>query len=101
MNRSLAPALVLIAAGCALSPPFVDQMQGQATLQAERRAQFELACPSAMGRVIRREQFEPQTMGERARAQYTVGVSGCGQRMNIEVLCTQNNNQCVERVASS
>ncbi|MGZ5200087.1 MAG: hypothetical protein ACXWC4_09995 [Telluria sp.] len=91
----LAPAL--LAAGCASGPPFVDQMQPKAVAEAQRRGQFELNCPEATGKVISQQQLQPLAFGGYVRAQYTVGVSGCGKRMVVEVLCSENNNQCIQR----
>jgi hypothetical protein len=97
MKRFLAPILALIAAGCASGPPFIDQMQPTATAKAEARARFDLDCPDAKGEVINREQLEPLVFGGPVRAQYTIGVAGCGKRATVVVLCSENGNQCVER----
>jgi hypothetical protein len=97
MNRYLASALVLVVAGCASGPPFIDQMQPTATAKAEARARFDLNCPDAKGQVINREQLEPLIFGGPVRAQYTIGVAGCGKRTMVVVLCSENGNQCVER----
>lgn len=99
MRYYLAPVLALLAAGCASGPPFIDRMQPEATAKAERRAQFDLNCPSATGQVINRESIEPLAFGGPLRAQYTIGVSGCGKRATVVVWCSENNNQCVEREA--
>lgn len=100
MKRSLAAALALLVGGCASGPPFVDQMQSTAMGKAERRGQFELSCQAATGQVINREELAPMAFGGPTRAQYTIGVTGCGKKMTVVVLCSQNNNQCVERVPS-
>lgn len=99
MKRCLASVLMLATAGCASGPPFIDQMEPTATAKAEARARFDLNCPEAKGEVINREQLEPLAFGGPVRAQYTIGVTGCGKRMLVVVLCSQNGNQCVERGA--
>jgi hypothetical protein len=96
MRHYLAPALALLTAGCASGPPFIDRMQPEAMAKAERRAQFDLDCPGAAGQVLNREAIEPLFFGGPQRAQYTIGVTGCGKRATILVLCADNNDQCVE-----
>lgn len=90
-------ATASLAAGCASGPPFVDQMQPKAVAAAEQRAQFQLNCPEAKGQLINQQELQPLAFGGYVRAQYTVGVAGCGRRMVVEVLCSENNNQCVQR----
>jgi hypothetical protein len=92
------PAILaaLSLAACASGPPFVERMEPDATAKALRRAQFELGCPSATGEVLNRQQLEPLLFGGPTRAQYTIGVSGCGKRVTVVVLCSENNDQCVE-----
>jgi hypothetical protein len=96
MRRHLVPALALLAAGCASGPPLIDRMQPVATAKAERRAQFDLDCPGATGQVLNREEIQPLLFGGPQRAQYTIGVAGCGRRATVVVLCSDNNDQCVE-----
>jgi hypothetical protein len=96
MRHYLVPALALLAAGCASGPSFIDRMQPEAMSRAERRAQFELDCQAATGQVLNRQSIEPLFFGGPQRAQYTIGVSGCGKRTTIMVLCSDNNDQCVE-----
>jgi hypothetical protein len=97
MQRHVIPFLVLaVIAGCASGPPFVDVMQPKALAMAERRGQFETNCPAATGEVLNRQQLDPLMFGGPVRAKYTVGVAGCGRRTVVDVLCSENNNQCVE-----
>jgi hypothetical protein len=99
MRRHLVPVLALLAAACASGPPLIDRMQPVATAKAERRAQFELDCPAATGQVLNRQEIQPLLFGGPMRAQYTIGVAGCGRRMTIVVLCSDNSDQCVEGVS--
>jgi len=82
--------------GCASGPPFIDQAQPEAVNMAVRRGQFELNCPAATGQVISRETLQPlvQTFAFSGpqRAEYTVGVAGCGQRATYIVICPNNNS---------
>ncbi len=93
---NLVTALALLCAGCASGPPFIDQMQPEAVNMAVRRAQFEMNCPAATGEVISRETAQPLVQTFRytgvTRAEYTVGVAGCGQRATYIVICPDNGS---------
>ena len=79
---------LLLCAGCASGPPFIDQAQPEAMSVAQRRAAFELNCPAATAQVISRETLQPISFRFGIeRAEYTVGVSGCGKRATYLVLC--------------
>ncbi len=98
-ETSLAVMVGLIVVGCASGPPFIDQMQAQAVDMAVRRGQFEMNCPAATGEVISRETLQPLVQTFRYtgpdRAEYTIGVSGCGQRATYIVICPDNgSNSC-------
>jgi hypothetical protein len=98
MLRNYLPVigLALLASGCASGPPFIDTMQPKAIDIAQRRAQFDMNCPDAKGEVLTRQEIQPLVFGGPLRATYTIGVIGCGQRASIEVLCSNNNDGCVE-----
>jgi hypothetical protein len=89
-------AAALVAAGCASGPPFIDQMQPEAVNMAVRRGQFEMQCPSATGELLSRERLQPLVQTFRYtgpdRAEYTVGVAGCGQRATYVVICPDNGS---------
>jgi hypothetical protein len=90
MRRSsrLIWAAPLLAAGCASGPPFIDQAQPEAIAVATRRAQFEFNCPSATAQVLSRETLQPISFRFGIeRAEYTLGVSGCGKRASYVVIC--------------
>ena len=82
----------LIAAGCASGPPFIDAAQPAAIGTAQRRAQFEFNCPTATGQMLSREMvtspLEYTRFAPPERAEYTIGVAGCGQRHTYLVICT-------------
>lgn len=87
---------ILLVAGCASGPPFIDQIQPEAVNMAVRRAQFEMNCPAATGEVLSRETLQPLVQTFRnsgpERAEYTIGVSGCGQRATYVVICPDNGS---------
>lgn len=83
-----AVSLMLLMAGCASGPPFIDGMQPDAISVAARRGQFEMNCPAATGELISRENVQPISFRFGVqRAEYTVGVSGCGKRVTYVVIC--------------
>jgi hypothetical protein len=97
-ETSFAVMTGLIAAGCASGPPFIDQMQPEAVNMAVRRAQFEMNCPAATAEVLSRETLQPLVQTFRytgvTRAEYTIGVAGCGQRATYIVMCPDNGSGC-------
>jgi hypothetical protein len=89
-------AAALLGAGCASGPPFIDVAQPEAVNMAVRRGQFEMNCPAAAGEVISRETLQPVVQAVRfsgpTRAEYTIGVAGCGQRATYIVICPDNGS---------
>lgn len=65
---------------------------------AVSRAQFEMNCPNATGTVISQEVTQPAVQGPLfagvQRAEFTVGVSGCGKRGTYIVLCPEGGEGC-------
>ncbi len=94
--------LALIAAatalGCQSTAQIMDGLQPQAVSVATRRGQFEMNCPAATGQLISREEVQPVIMNPRfggtVRAEYTIGVAGCGQRATYLVICPEDGSGC-------
>jgi len=88
----------LTALGCQTTAQILDSLQPQAVSVATRRGQFEMNCPSAAGQLISREEVQPVIMNPRfggvVRAEYTVGVAGCGQRATYLVICPEDGSGC-------
>ena len=93
---SRVPAIMLLAvigltAGCASEQQYLEQGQANATATALDRGRFELNCPAATATVLSQELVQPQAVALGAfpvsRSEYTVGVSGCGQRATYVVIC--------------
>ena len=65
---------------------------------AVARGQFEMNCPSATGTLISQEVVQPALQGPWVagiqRAEYTVGVAGCGQRTTFIVVCPEGGEGC-------
>jgi hypothetical protein len=93
-------ATAVLAAGCASQQQIVDSMQPDAVHVAQRRGAFELNCPAATAEVLSKEMIQsPGVMNPRfappQRAEYTVGVAGCGQRATYLVVCAEGGTGCV------
>jgi len=88
----LAAFAALVASGCASGPPFIDVEQPMALQTAQRRAQFEFNCPAATAQVLSQQMMtsplEYTRFAPPQRAEYTIGVAGCGQRQTYLVVCT-------------
>lgn len=88
----------LAAAGCQTQAKFLQSMEEQAVQTALARGKFEMNCPAATGSVLSKEVIQPAIQGPYfagpERAEYTVGVSGCGQRATYLVLCPQGGSGC-------
>ncbi len=81
-------AMAAMVAGCASGPPFIDQAQPEAMTVAQRRGAFEFNCPAATPQLLTRETLQPISFRFGIeRAEYTIGVSGCGQRATYVVIC--------------
>jgi hypothetical protein len=100
MPRSitLVMLVVLLAGGCVSQGQFLDGKQGMAMQTAVTRGQFEMNCPGATGTVLSREVVQPVLQGPFMngiqRAEYTVGVAGCGKRTTFVVICPDEGDGC-------
>jgi hypothetical protein len=90
--------VVLAGAGCVSQGQFLDGKQGMAMQTAVSRGQFEMNCPAATGTVLSREVVQPVLQGPLLngiqRAEYTVGVAGCGKRTTFVVVCPDEGDGC-------
>ena len=87
----LALTVLLFAAGCASQAEFLNNNQSNATQTAVARAQFEMNCQQVTPVIISREVVQPVLQGPWVngiqRAEYTIGVTGCGRRSTFIVIC--------------
>lgn len=85
-------------AGCASQQQMLNNDQSAAVQTAVNRGQFDMGCPSATGTVISREVVQPAMQGPWAhgirRAEFTVGVEGCGKRKSYIVVCPEGGDGC-------
>jgi hypothetical protein len=86
---------VFAAAGCQTQQQMVQNTQGMAVQTALNRARFDMNCSSATGQVLSTNVSQPSVQGRFAsaygvqRIEYTVGVTGCGQRRTYIVVCPE------------
>jgi hypothetical protein len=89
---------VLFSAGCASQAEFLNNNQFNATHTAVSRAQFEMNCQQVTPTIISREVVQPALQGPWVngiqRAEYTVGVAGCGKRTTYVVICPDGGGGC-------
>jgi hypothetical protein len=92
------PTAVLTTVSACSTTPLTTQLQPMAMNYALERARFDMNCPAATGTVLSSETVQPALNGPlilgAQRGQYTIGVSGCGQRQTVIVLCAQGRNGC-------
>jgi hypothetical protein len=98
LTRMAMPIAVLMTVSACNTTPLTTQLQPTALSYALQRARFDMNCPTATGTVLSSETVQPVLNGPlmmgNQRAQYTVGVSGCGQRQTLVVLCAQGGDGC-------
>jgi hypothetical protein len=101
MPRKLTLWMLVLAAsasGCATQQQFLDQMQPTAITTVLNRTRFDWNCQPATATVISREVVQPALQGPLVngipRAEYTVGVAGCGKRATFVVICPEGGSGC-------
>jgi hypothetical protein len=101
MPRRIVLLLVVVmvaGVGCVSQAQFLDSKQGMAMQTAVTRGQFEMNCQAATGTVLSREVVQPVLQGPLLngiqRAEYTVGVAGCGKRTTFVVICPDEGEGC-------
>jgi hypothetical protein len=76
-----------VVTGCQSQSQILASDQDTAVQTALRRARFELSCPEATASVLSSEMLQPALWGGLERAEYTVGITGCGKRAVYLVVC--------------
>jgi hypothetical protein len=96
----LALVAALFTVGCQSQTQFLDSKQSQAAETALSRGRFEINCPQATSTILSREAVQPVFVGPflrpegGQRAEYTVGVAGCGKRTTFVVICPETAEGC-------
>jgi hypothetical protein len=88
----------LAVTGCASQSQFLNTKQSMATGKVLNQARIEMNCPEATATIISREIVQPSLLRPWVngiqRAEYTVGIDGCGNRRTYVVLCPDNSEGC-------
>jgi len=89
---------VIASTGCATPSQFLQSKQDMAIQTAVSRAQFEMNCPEATPTLLSKEVVQPVMQGPWVggiqRAEFTIGVAGCGKRMTFIVICPDGGEGC-------
>ncbi|MET0917620.1 MAG: hypothetical protein ABWY07_04245 [Burkholderiales bacterium] len=97
--KSAAVLAAIVVAGCQTQAQLVDSMEPDAVHVAQRRGAFEMNCPAAKATMLSKEMIQSPIMNPRfappQRAEYTVGVEGCGQRSTYMVVCADGGTGCI------
>jgi hypothetical protein len=85
---------------CETQKQEVAGMQPQAVEAALSRGKFDLGCPEATAQMLSNEAIQQRYAGPIVgaapqRAEYTVGVEGCGKRATYVVVCAEGGTGCV------
>jgi hypothetical protein len=88
-------ALMLVLTGC--QSTYLAAEEGTARWVAVRRGQFEISCPDATGTVLSSNQLQPELYGGDERAEYTIGVAGCGRRAVYINVCAGDDSRSYNR----
>ena len=90
------------AVGCATQQQMLDDKQAAAVQAATSRAQFEMGCQATETSVLSRTLLQPVLQGPlmagQQRAEFMIGVSGCGQRNEYVVICPEESEGCFAAV---
>jgi hypothetical protein len=98
--RKILPIAALLAASGCNTVPLTTTKQPLALDFALKRARFEMNCPAATASVLSSETIQPPNVGMGVRfqgierAQFTIGVTGCGNRMTMVVICADQSDGC-------
>lgn len=96
--RKMALVGGILLAGCASQQDFLNSKQSTAADTALARGKFDLNCPAATASVLSSQYIQapgPMIANTVTRAEFTVGVAGCGQRATYIVVCSDGTEGCI------
>ncbi len=97
MKTIAAAALLLmpiLTAGCQTQQQVLASESDTAIQVATQRGRFELGCPTASGTVLSSNLLQPAAWRGLERAEYTIGVEGCGKRQVYVAVCQLGSPSC-------
>jgi hypothetical protein len=99
VRNTAALAVIIALAACQSPTQTLDAEANAATQAALARGQFDLSCPAATATVLSRNLINPVLNGPMMngvqRAEYTIGVSGCGQKKVYISVCQIGSVSCI------
>jgi hypothetical protein len=91
-------AATLFGVACATQQQMLQDKQQMAIQAAESRARFEMNCADVTASVLSDEMTQPVLegpyLGGVERAEFTIGVAGCGRRDTYVVVCPEGGGGC-------
>ena len=84
----------LLETGCQNTAQIMSKEKDRAVNAAVQRGRFEMACPKAFGSVLSSNMLQPFAWGGLERAEYTIGVEGCGKGATYIVVCQVDSPSC-------
>ena len=99
MSKSYIVLLLAIVAasavtGCQSTAQIMSDDNDKAINAAVQRGRFEMGCQQASGTVLSSNMLQPALWGGMERAEYTIGVEGCGKRSTYIVVCQVGSPNC-------
>ncbi len=88
-------AASFVVSGCQSNAQIMANEEKIAIDTAVRRGQFELDCPTATGEMLTSDMLQPVLWRGVERAEYSIGVAGCGKRSTYTVICPLDSSDCV------
>ena len=92
IRGGLALGALACAVACQTEAQRLAGEQNLALDTAVRRGRFELSCPDASATLLSSDMLQPVVWGGQERAEYTIGVAGCGQKKTYIVICPQTSD---------
>jgi hypothetical protein len=93
-------ASAVLLTGCGMTDQqFLASEQAAAIQVADARGEFELNCPQANASILSSKVVQPNVGAPMIlrippRAEYTIGVAGCGKRATYLILCPNDGSGC-------
>jgi len=84
-----------VTAGCQTTQQALAKDDSVAINTALQRARFEMSCPDATGTVLSSDMLQPVLWRGIERAEYQIGVSGCGKKATYVVICPEGSDDCL------
>jgi hypothetical protein len=92
LNGVLALGIAAAVGGCASQATYLQSIEPAAMTAATNRGKFELNSPDVTGTVLSSKIIQPVVFGGIERAEYTIGVRGCGKEAVYVTICPDKDD---------